>query len=109
MVISHFPEIGKFRATIGILNFLGTPTPTPPPGVLFSRKSAASACFRTPRPRRPDFVTKIPTKSEDLGRGGNLEDGPVYKSPAAKGDPSSNVNSDLGRGALLRIGFTSEW
>ena len=37
--------------------------------------------------------------------GGFRPAGPIFKFPAAKGDPVGNVNLQVGRGALVRIDF----
>ena len=63
MVIYIFPEIGKFRATIGIFIFrflfFGQFSEIPLPRLVIG----------PPPPPPPDFVTEITPKMADLGGG----------------------------------------
>ena len=61
MIISNFPEIGKFLQTIGLLFFA------------FSGIYAPVFRFRGLLLTPPDFVTEFPPKTADTARGG----GPV--------------------------------
>ena len=100
MVIPHFSEIGEFRADIGLFNFVF------PVGYIYPA-IRIRGFFWGPPPNY--FVTKIPTQSEDFGRGENRSAIPIFTFPAAKGAPECNVNSHVARGALVCVAFASKW
>ena len=91
----YLSEIGNFRAAVGLCRF------SRPVGIFPEIRPVG--LFLKP----PLSPTKIPTHTEDSGRGEIRPAGAIFKFPAASGGRDSNVNLQAGS-AHARIYFEVE-